>query len=393
MNIKQQNFHFDNIDFSIKEKIINKLYEKIEVKDFRFLIIKNIDNVIDIKNNKYYISSNYGGIPSFLIFFKFDDTYHSYLIDRRSISFDKTYLNKHNLNNVRMTKVNVSVDIHMYDGTILDCILIDKQKNVGNKINCFKNDKVINQSQLIITDVLYLCNKNLTTQDYKNKIFLFNIFLKINYKNEKDDNIKLNVNPVYELNQVKELFTHYNKINHQILNIKGIVFHPQKSSVKLVYINNNQDNEYKEKLYDITEKISKTETKFEIFDNFDLQNVKKKIVFELKDISNNEDIKLNFEVKKHDCIPDIYTLYGLYLINNKIYKKKSGIAYIPDYNTTIKCKNIFQNKNKLILECLFYPSKGKWIPMKVSSIEKMHIINNEKRLKIIEKDIFDNEAF
>jgi hypothetical protein len=396
MNSKN-NFKFDDISINIKERVINELYDKIDVKDYRFLLIKNSDNIIDIKNSKYYVSANYGGIPSFLIFLKIDDEFHCYLIDRRSISFDRSYLsrnNNYNLNNVRMTKVNISVDIKLYDGTIFDCCLIDRvnNKNVSNnKINYFKNNDNNRKLQIIITDVFYLCNKNLLSYNYKNKIFNLTLFLKNNYISNVKDNIELNITPVYELNQIKELFTHYHKHFGNILNIKGIVLYPNKSSVKLIYIYNQDDNSVKEELNDIQKEIIKRETKLDINNNLNLENIKKNIKFELSDISNNENIILNFEIIKNDKIPDIYYLYGLYSINNKIYKKKSGIAYIPDYNTTLKCKNMFLDKNKVIIECLFYPEKSKWIPIKVSEIQKIHIINNDKRLKIIEENIIDND--
>lgn len=158
MNSKN-NFKFDDISISIKERVINELYDKIDVKDYRFLLIKNSDNIIDIKNSKYYVSANYGGIPSFLIFLKIDDEFHCYLIDRRSISFDRSYLsrnNNYNLNNIRMTKVNISVDIKLYDGTIFDCCLIDRvnNKNVSNnKINYFNNNNNNNLKLLFRKDL------------------------------------------------------------------------------------------------------------------------------------------------------------------------------------------------------------------------------------------------
>ena len=295
MNSKN-NFKFDDISINIKERVINELYDKIDVKDYRFLLIKNSDNIIDIKNSKYYVSANYGGIPSFLIFLKIDNGFHCYLIDRRSISFDRSYLsrnNNYNLNNVRMTKVNISVDIKLYDGTIFDCCLIDRvnNKNVSNnKINYFKNNDNNRKLQIIITDVFYLCNKNLLSYNYKNKIFNLTLFLKNNYISNVKDNIELNITPVYELNQIKELFTHYHKHFGNILNIKGIVLYPIKSSVKLIYIYNQDDNSVKEVLNDIQKEIIKRETKLDINNNLNLENIKKNIKFELSDISNNENI-------------------------------------------------------------------------------------------------------
>ena len=48
--------------------------------------------------------------------------YYSYLVDRRSISYNKNTLKKES---VRFTEIKLSVDIKFYDGTIIDGILID----------------------------------------------------------------------------------------------------------------------------------------------------------------------------------------------------------------------------------------------------------------------------
>jgi len=192
---------------------------------------------------------------------------------------------------------------------------------------------------------------------------------------EKIKNSISNLNN-YIINNNNSLFYYYDNIFNYISSklINYDFYNHNNNELK-----DNMLNQMKDMIKDINNDI----------DN--LENIKKNIKFELSDISNNENIVLNFEVIKNDKIPDIYYLYGLYSINNKIYKKKSGIAYIPDYNTTLKCKNMFLDKNNVIVECLFYPEKSKWIPIKVSEIQKIHIINNDKRLKIIEENIIDND--
>ena len=62
-----------------------------------------------------------------IIFLKKDNMYLSYLIDRRSISYNRHSLNK---NSVRITELKLNVDPKLYDGTILDGIMIDSVSNI-----------------------------------------------------------------------------------------------------------------------------------------------------------------------------------------------------------------------------------------------------------------------
>jgi len=49
------------------------------------------------------------------------------------------------------------------------------------------------------------------------------------------------------------------------------------------------------------------------------------------------------------------------------------------------------NKEKLIMKCKFNTNKNKWIPIEESSIQKIDIINNDIRFKVIEEDYEENE--
>ena len=377
---KQNTFKTDDILKTTKELIIKYVYNKIDLKEYKFVQINNSSNILDLKNSKYYISPNYGGIPSLLVFLKYDDEYHSYLIDRRSLSF-KGINNEGNtnymLNTVRMTKIKLSVDIKFYDGTIFDCCLID---NVYN-----------DQLQVIINDIFYLCGKSLLTVNYKKKIFTCKNFIENNYKNEKYDNACLHISPTYELNSAQELFKEYISSNLTHLNIKGITFYPKTSSTKLIYIFDRLDTQYREDIINnkIVIGIENNFKSDKEEENKNDEDVEKIIKFELNDIGNMDDIVLNFEMRKTKK-SDVYKLYSIFHIGNKYYKKKISIAYIPSYKYTLKCKKFFDNSDSVIVECLFHPYKGLWIPQKVSSLKKIDIINKDSRLKITETVVKNN---
>jgi hypothetical protein len=383
-NQNNNTFKTDNITNIIKKIIIDYIYNKIELKEYKFIQINNSSNILDLKNSKYYISPNYGGVPSLLVFLKYDNEYHSYLIDRRSLSF-KGIGNENNanfmLNTIRMTKINLSVDIKFYDGSLFDCCLID---NVYN-----------DQIQIIINDIFYFSNKNFLTVNYKKKIYIIKTIIDTCYKNEKHDNACLHISPVYELNKIKELFTDYMGPNITYLNIKGITFYPKVSSTKLIYIFDRLDNQYKEDIINNKIEIGK-ENNFknekeekDIDINEDDEYSEKVLKFELSDITYEKDIILNFEMRKTKK-SDVYKLYSIFNINEKFYKKKIGTPYIPSYLHTLKCKKIFEKCESVIVECLFHPYKGLWVPQNISDIKKIDIINKDNRIKITETIIKNN---
>ena len=55
------------------------------------------------------------------------------------------------------------------------------------------------------------------------------------------------------------------------------------------------------------------------------------------------------------------------------------------------CIPFFINKESKIMNCKFNSYKGKWIPTDESSVQKIDIINNEKRLKITEEEVVDQD--
>ena len=76
-------------DYSIKNIIISKLYNLINVANFRYKLLKANDLLEQIKNEDYYISCNTKGVNFFLIFFTLNDTNCVYLINRKFLSYNK----------------------------------------------------------------------------------------------------------------------------------------------------------------------------------------------------------------------------------------------------------------------------------------------------------------
>ena len=382
--------HDHDITNRYKSHVIDFLYNKIEVNEHKYTIIKNIGDIYDLKNKKFYVSLNSCGINSFIVFIKKDDNYYSYMVDRRSISYNRQSLKKET---VRLTEIKLGVDLKIYDGTILDGVLIDSDSSIISS----KSDSTKHKMQFMVTDVFMLAGKSLLNTDYKKKMYLVsNMFEQLIEPNNKINNIDLFVSRPYELNQIQSLFRDYIRPNVKNYNIKGITYYPQYSSAKIIYVFDKQDEKYKNELLSGDAVIDLDQkNNLQLLDPSDT-DTKKIFKFELIDPECIDDIILNLEMVKTN-ISDVYKLYGIFYYSNlsnkqeQYIKKKIGIAYIPTYTLSLKCKSYFINKTSLIMSCKFNTNKNKWIPFDEAQIQKIDIINNEKRLKVIEQEVVDND--
>jgi len=399
----ENNDNTDNINTSIKESILDYLYNRIEIGDHKYTIIRNVGDIYELKNDRYYVSGNSCGINSIIIFMKKNNNFYSYLIDRRSISYNRQTLNKAK---VRFTEIKLSVDLKIYDGTIIDGILIDNDANkISLKNNIINLNAEINAVEkndnskmlFMITDVFVLNGKSIINMNYKKKMYLMNDIINKYVENNNKNNIELFISQPYELNQISSLFQENIQNNTKKYNIKGIAFYPELSGSKLIYIFDKNDEKIKEELLKGVDKIENNSLNLEeeICDK-DSNIIEKKIIYkyEIKDIENIKEIILNLEMKK-TLINDVYKLYAIFNYKNKYIKRKVGIAYIPTFVLSLKCKNLFLNKENIIMKCLLV--NNKWIPLEESDINKIDIINLDTRFKIIEEilenydDINDDE--
>jgi len=381
----------NNEEYIIKSYLLDYLYNKIEVGEHKYTVIKNIADIYDLKSKKHYVSANSCGINAMIIFLKKDGEYLSYLIDRRSISYNRQSLNK---SGVRITEIKLSVDLKLYDGTILDGIIIDSDSNIiGNS----ETKQESNKMNFMVTDVFILGCKSLITMDYKKKMYLCSLmFEKLISNTDKKNNIEINITRPYEMNEIKELFANDISLGIKKLNIKGITFYPQYSGTKLIYIFDKQDEKYKSELMEGRAQINLIGQSDLGQDNFEYSDKRRLFKFELVDPECVDDIVLNLEMVKTQT-QDVYKLFGIFsgIQDSKqiFIKKNIGYAYIPTYILSIKCKLYFMNRESIIMECVFNTIKNKWIPIDESEIQKISILNEEKRLKITEQEIEieDNE--
>jgi hypothetical protein len=219
---------------------------------------------------------------------------------------------------------------------------------------------------------------------------------KIISNSDKKNNIEINITRPYEMNEIKELFENDISTGIKKYNIKGITFYPQYSGTKLIYIFDKQDEKYKCELIDGSAEINLIGQSDLCQDNYEYSDKKRLFKFELVDPEYLDDIVMNLEmVKTH--IQDVYKLFGIFsgIHDDKqiFIKKNIGYAYIPTFLLSIKCKLYFMNRESIVMSCVFNTIKNKWIPIDEAQIQKIDILNVDKRLKITEQEIEieDNE--
>jgi len=216
----------------------------------------------------------------------------------------------------------------------------------------------------------------------------------------------------FEINQFKTLFSEYISKNITKYNIKGITFYPNVSGTKLIYIFDKSDDKLRNELCNNTYKhdtynhdtYNHDTYNHDTYnhDTYNHENIKStdinnnnsnlKIVYnyELVNIEDNKLIECNLEMHKTD-IPDVFKLFGVFLGSGVYIKKRIGIAYIPSYKLSLKCKSHFINRNVIIFTCKLDVNKNKWIPVDEAIIQKIDIINKHPRFKIIEEEVYDTE--
>jgi len=331
-------------DNDINEHLINYIYNKIDVGQFKYKIIENKDIMREITPN-YHLSPNYNGTNCLLVFMKIYNKFYSYMIDRKNLSYNRHQVDT---NSIEPIPINIRFDKNIYNGTIIDGILLNK-------------DKKTNKNTFIINDVYYLCGNNLLDSKtiYKNINISTFVKEKLTGDHIMNDTI-IKVNKFYKLNEIKQLVDNkFNELEYSN-HIKGLAFYPEISGTRLLYLYSNTAM----KGYSFVETV-KTEH---------------------PEISGNDDISDKDTPKKNEAVfemrptetMDVYKLYLLTKIKlsgkKTVKSKKMGIAYIPTKDCSVLCQSITVNKKKVLVICHYNTEKRKWVPIEESNAKRPNFI-------------------
>ena len=314
--------HCDNSDlysYHTKRFVIEYITKSISITDHKFKLIEYEHDLPLLKERKYYVSPNYVGINSFLIFIKMREKYLSCIIDKKQITFN---LNKIDYNKIKLIPISCRLEEGIYNGTMIDGVLL--HSNFDDK------------KKFIINDLYHFRGENLMKDKMVNKILNITSYLESTNDDKHINNITFIPNKLYNTGEIEKMVITFIPESEHCKVISGVTFYPEYSGVKLIYL----------------------------FDNIveNVQNIVKQV-----HVKKEMNDTLTFRVKKTSK-PDIFFLYlGSIIDDNKFKYVKVGIAYIPTIECSHFCKDAFVNSDDTILmNCKYNSYHDAWTPVDVS---------------------------
>ena len=318
-------------DIDLKNKIIDYLFSQIQLSQYRYIILKTVKQIDELKNSKNLVSPNFKGTNFLTIFYKINGNNSCFLIDRRKMSYHKDKLD---IKNLKIYKVKVMTSSSIFKGTIMDTKLIKTPDNIY---------------KLLIKDCYVLMgSKYLDMEMQQKNKHLENIFNN-HFSDNCCNNFTFCINRLFTYDKLDDLI---NKIIPECkIDIIGLIFFPIKSGISKIFIENNQtvekNNTIEDKNY-LLEEIN--DNTLDIITNFEKYLKSRKYSYYV----NGK--KKIFNIQKTN-ITDVYNL----LENDKRF----GIACIPN----LKLSSYFQEKIKdntsKKCECIFNSYYNSWIPVKL----------------------------
>ena len=223
MNFTKNQNHNDNLhnyDLNEKKLLIDYIYSNINISKFKYKLLENSSDLANFQESqKFYISANFSGSNYLLVFCKIKSKFYSFMIDRKTLSFNSDQIKYEGVN---IMPVNIKLENSIYDGTIIDGIYIKHDK---------KKEKFF-----VITD-LYMF-RGVTTEKDKINMKLLNIETYLDYNMKSCQNLILTINKLYELENIDKLVNNDIKKTHDF-HVRGLSFYPEISATKLIYVFND----------------------------------------------------------------------------------------------------------------------------------------------------------
>lgn len=360
----------------LKEQLVNYIFNVVDLSRFKYELLQFDTELHQLVEKKYFLSANFSGSNCLLIFTKIRDTYHSCLIDRKTLSYNRQ---KINVNDVNTFPVNLKLDREIYNGTIFDGIYVQGKKKT-----------------FVITDVYFFKGQDYTMSKLDSKLLTIFSYLRSNYnENEKNNNITLTVNKLYPLEKIESLVeTDIPQIKDFF--VRGIAFYPEKSGTKLIYLygNENKDNNAPGQMMiqpkTNTKQQQPPKQKQEFISSSEPTQVASKIKKQSKLFycpKAKHDEEYVFQMKSTE-MPDVYLLNIVEPVkkDGKTLLKtiKIGIAFIPTTSRSKWCKELMKNSNgNKLVHCKFNSEKMTWEPIRSSELKKPSLV---EEFEVVEQE-------
>lgn len=330
--------------FNEKKEIIDYLFNKVTLSDYRFQMLKNIKDLEFLKKNDHFVSPNFNGINYLLIFMKLGEQHRTFLIDRRKLKYNKEHLD---LKTFLILEVNFSAENTIYKGTIID-----------GKLLRLDNNKYV----YICNDCYQLFGNSMVTQNLDIKYQTLDKIIASQMSSNPCYNFSFKINKLYNYDKLDELINQI--IPKAKLPINGIVFYPKKSGTILIFSENNHKKNNVTTTAKTTNDLNYPVTNFKVNNN--LTDESYHIVRDLSSYlkSRTPTDKESFKhykqkeliLRKSD-IPDVYFLY------EDENKPQIGIAHIPNLKISSELNKIFENTKTQKFTCYYNKNFKKWSPL------------------------------
>lgn len=342
----------EDIPQYVKKQVIEYLYKVVDVNRYKFKDLKFDSDLNLLTKQKYYVSPNYSGIYGPLIFIKIKDKYYSFIVEKKSLGF-----NQQDVSKVKMYRVRARVDPSIYQGTVLDGVLLYGKMNQSKTY--------------VINDAYVFRGKNQLQEKMNFKMINLNTFFdNCVVQDQTYNTVNFLINKMYELEDIKKVVHTYIPNSKYSSKIKGIAFFPEISGEKLIYLFNNISSIKDETNQPVQQPIIVTP--------------EKPIEFKF-----DGDLVMTFKMKKTDKV-DVYQLViGKVELENgkKLMKfKKYCIAHIPSTDASHYWNTVFkEGVDSVNVECQYLPDKDKWIPVKISNkklpntVDDINAIFNQRK--------------
>jgi hypothetical protein len=314
------------LDFGVKKKIIDFLYNSLNLSKHRFVMLNTVKKLEFLKDNEHYCSPSFKGFNYFLIFMMIEGKKYCVAIDRRKLSYHESQVD---LKTVFMVKINVKVSDNIFNGTIFDGKLIESSK------------KFI----FLIQDCFYLMGKKIIDLEMQEKMEHMDNILKIHFNNsDVCSNLNFKINKLWTYKQLDELIN--NIIPNCNIPTQGLVFYPKNSGIFIIHIEKKHD---KVEIETTQNQVIESKT-YDLIYNF--VNYLKSRTY-----SYEKGNKLRKLWLSRSNIPDVYNL------SEKENGERIDIAHIPNIKISHLCYDNIPQDKSVKFSCVYHTKFKKWIPV------------------------------
>ena len=306
-------------DLDFKNKIIDYLFNTIDISKYRYNLLESTQQLNFLKLNEHYVSPNFKGYNYLLIFYRYNNQPYCAAVDRKNLSYHR---DKVDIKRVPIFKIKVMTSQSIFRGTIMDCKLI--------------------KNNMIIKDCFQVMGEMVIEMDMLEKMtYLDNIVNQ--FQKDYCSNFKLKINKLYRYTMLDEVI--HNIIPACSLEIQGLIFFPKQSGISIIFVEKT------------THKVEITNNKVDLNSSYHMIHDLKNFLLS-REYSYETDGKKKTLLVKKTIISDVYELYDKCSTDEKI-----GIAHIPNNKISKYCyENI---KDESMCQCIFSKDFNKWIPLKI----------------------------